>query len=84
MSLPSPALATPASQPAAASRAGYALLVLSLINLVNYLDRYIIAAALPRIQEDFGITKAQAGLFGTVFIVVLMLASPLGGILGDR
>ncbi|XXF76615.1 MFS transporter [Myxococcaceae bacterium GXIMD 01537] len=80
----SPAVATTAPQSSAASRAGFALLVLSLINLVNYLDRYIIAAALPHLQHDFGISKAQSGLFGTVFIVVFMLASPLGGILGDR
>lgn len=80
----SPAMAAPAERPAVASRAGFALLVLSLINLVNYLDRYVIAAALPLIQEDFGITKAQSGLLGTIFIVVFMLASPLGGIMGDR
>lgn len=80
----SPAMAAPAERPTAASRAGFALLVLSLINLVNYLDRYVIAAALPLIQADFGITKAQSGLLGTIFIVVFMLASPLGGIMGDR
>ncbi len=79
-----PAVAVPAARPATASRAGFALLVLSLINLVNYLDRYVIAAALPHIQKDFGITNAQSGLLGTVFIVVFMLASPLGGFLGDR
>ena len=81
-----------ASSPAAPSsshatqpvRAGYALFILTLINLVNYLDRYIIAVALPEIQKDFGINDAQSGLLGTVFIVVFMLASPLGGFLGDR
>ncbi|MBZ4370328.1 MFS transporter [Corallococcus sp. AS-1-6] len=65
-------------------RAGYALFILTLINLVNYLDRYIIAVALPEIQKDFGINDAQSGLLGTVFIIVFMLASPLGGFLGDR
>jgi MFS family permease len=80
------------SQPPAASapavpsvRTGYyALLILTLINLVNYLDRYIIAAALPYIQRDFGITDTQSGLLGTLFIVVFMVFSPLGGYLGDR
>ena len=80
-SLPSVAAAPHA---AASSRAGYALLILTLINLVNYLDRYIVAAALPRIQEELNINNTQAGLLGTVFIVVFMLASPLGGYLGDR
>jgi MFS family permease len=65
-------------------RAGYALLVLTLINLVNYLDRYIIAVAMPRIQEQFGLSGTQGGLLASLFIVVFMVASPLGGFLGDR
>jgi MFS family permease len=74
-----------ASPPTATSvRAGYALLVLTLINLVNYLDRYIVAAALPKIQKDLGINDTQSGMLASVFIVVFMLASPLGGYLGDR
>jgi MFS transporter, Spinster family, sphingosine-1-phosphate transporter len=74
-----------ASPPNATSvRAGYALLILTLINLVNYLDRYIVASALPKIQEELSINNMQSGLLGTVFIVVFMLASPLGGYLGDR
>jgi MFS transporter, Spinster family, sphingosine-1-phosphate transporter len=79
----SPAVATP-SQAGANVRANYALLILSLINLVNYLDRYIVASALPRIEEELHINHTQSGMLGTVFIVVLMLASPLGGFLGDR
>lgn len=65
-------------------RAGYALLVLTLINLVNYLDRYVIAVAMPRIQEQFGLSGKQGGLLASLFIVVFMVASPLGGFLGDR
>jgi MFS family permease len=78
-----PAMAfTPRAEPDA--RAGYALLLLTLINLVNYLDRYIVASALPAIKAELGINDTQAGLLGSLFIVVLMLASPLGGYLGDR
>ncbi len=75
-----------AASPAAtqSERAGYALLILTLINLVNYLDRYIVASALPAIQAELGINNTQSGMLGTVFIVVFMLASPLGGYLGDR
>ncbi|NTX12683.1 MFS transporter [Myxococcus sp. CA056] len=76
---------SPTTAPIApAANAGYALLVLTLINLVNYLDRYIVAVALPGIQKEFGINDTQAGLLGTMFIVVFMLASPVGGFLGDR
>ncbi len=79
----SPAMAT-SSQAKPAVHASYALLVLTLINLINYLDRYIVASALPKIQEELNINNTQSGLLGTVFIVVFMLASPLGGYLGDR
>ncbi|HYH97694.1 MFS transporter [Hyalangium sp.] len=78
-----PAVAAPPHAESNA-RAGYALLILTLINLVNYLDRYIVASALPGIQKELGINNTQAGLLGTVFIVVFMVASPLGGYLGDR
>jgi MFS transporter, Spinster family, sphingosine-1-phosphate transporter len=85
MSHPPVAIAEPAEPAAFTVRASYqALLVLTLINLVNYLDRYIIAAALPSIQRDFGINDTQSGLLGTLFIVVFMVFSPLGGFLGDR
>ncbi|HVG59071.1 MAG TPA: MFS transporter [Hyalangium sp.] len=66
------------------SRTHYALLILTLINLVNYLDRYIVSAALPKIQKDLGINDTQGGMLGSVFIIVLMVASPLSGYLGDR
>jgi MFS family permease len=62
----------------------YALFILSLINLVNYLDRYIVTVALPHIQRDFQLDNAQAGLLGSFFMVVFMLASPVSGFLGDR
>lgn len=80
-SLPAVAVPAPARD---YSRANFALLILTLINLVNYLDRYIVASALPSIQSELGINNTQAGLLSTVFIVVFMLASPLGGYLGDR
>ncbi|MCY1020730.1 spinster family MFS transporter [Pyxidicoccus sp. MSG2] len=80
----SSATASPAVPTAPAANAGFALFILTLINLVNYLDRYIVAVALPDIQKEFGINDTQSGLLGTMFMVVFMLASPLGGYLGDR
>jgi predicted MFS family arabinose efflux permease len=60
------------------------LLLLTLLNLFNYLDRYVIAGLLPRIETEFGISHTQAGILGSLFIGVYMVASPLGGYLGDR
>jgi predicted MFS family arabinose efflux permease len=62
----------------------FGLGVLSLINLFNYLDRYIVAGVLPKIQQEFAVSHSTAGLLGSVFLVVYMLASPFTGYLGDR
>jgi MFS transporter, Spinster family, sphingosine-1-phosphate transporter len=82
MSLPLTVAAPPS--PATTPNRTYALFILSLINLVNYLDRYIVTVALPHIQRDFRLDNTQAGLLGSFFMVVFMLASPVSGFLGDR
>jgi MFS family permease len=65
-------------------QARYGLAILTLINLLNYLDRYIAAGMMPRIMEAFRIDKAAAGWLGSVFIIVYMLFAPAAGVLGDR
>jgi MFS transporter, Spinster family, sphingosine-1-phosphate transporter len=65
-------------------QARYGLTILTLINLLNYLDRYIAAGMMPRIMEAFHVDKAAAGLLGSVFIIVYMVFAPLAGVLGDR
>jgi MFS transporter, Spinster family, sphingosine-1-phosphate transporter len=65
-------------------QARYGLTILTLINLLNYLDRYIAAGMMPRIMEAFHIDKAAAGWLGSVFIIVYMVFAPLAGVLGDR
>src|SRR5262249_12701902 len=64
--------------------AGYALGVLTFINVINYLDRYLVAGILPRIEDTLHIDHAQGGLLQSIFIVVYMLVAPLGGYVGDR
>jgi len=65
-------------------RAHATLLVLTLINLLNYLDRYVISGMLPLVQAEFGRTDAQMGVLSSSFLVVYALASPATGVLGDR
>ncbi len=60
------------------------LWTLGLINLLNYLDRYVPAGCLTFIQADFGIDDTQGGALISMFMLVYMVASPLGGYLGDR
>ena len=63
----------------------YALAILTLINLFNYLDRWVVAAVVESIKKsELHLSDTQLGLVGTGFIVVYTLTSPLFGALGDR
>lgn len=59
------------------------LLLLTGINLLNYLDRYILAALAPAIQKDIQINDAQIGFLATAFMFSYFLISPLFGRMGD-
>lgn len=61
-----------------------ALLILTAINLLNYLDRYVLAGMLPLVQEHFGRTDEQMGILSSSFLIVYALVSPITGVLGDR
>ena len=56
-----------------------------MINLLNYLDRFIPSAVLPQMKAS-GIvsTDFQLGFLAPGFVVVYMLAAPAFGYLGDR
>lgn len=60
------------------------LLVLTAINFVNYLDRYVLSAVLEAVRIELALDDSQGGLLGTVFMIVYTVAAPLGGYLGDR
>jgi len=60
------------------------LLILMLVNFVNYVDRQIVFALFPYLRQDFGLTRLQLGTLATAFTVVLSLASFPLGMLADR
>jgi len=60
------------------------LALLSGLNLVNYLDRYLVAAVGPKLQEDLGLSDFKFGLVLNAFMVGYFVTSPLFGALGDR
>src|SRR5258705_12175775 len=62
----------------------YGLAVVTILNFLNYIDRYIIAAVLPRMQRELSLTNTQAGLLATAFLVAYFITSPIFGALGDR
>lgn len=53
------------------------------MNLLNYVDRYVVTALLPELQADLHLSDSQAGFLGTAFMAVYFLSSPLFGWLGD-
>jgi len=61
-----------------------ALWMLTAVNLICYLDRYIIAAAATRIQSEFMLNNAQTGTFMSMFMIGYILTSPIFGYYGDR
>ncbi len=54
------------------------------LNFLNYLDRFIVAAVLPEIQKDLHLSNLEGGLLATVFLLGYFVTSPLFGVLGDR
>src|SRR5215470_5656508 len=62
----------------------YGLVVVTLLNFLNYIDRYILAAVLPRMQSELSLTNTQAGLLATAFLFAYFITSPIFGALGDR
>jgi MFS transporter, Spinster family, sphingosine-1-phosphate transporter len=60
------------------------LLLLTFINLFNYLDRYILVALSPKIQKELSLSDTEVGFLATAFIFSYLFISPLFGWLGDR
>ncbi len=62
-----------------------ALAALFAMNLLNYIDRYVLAAVVGPVQQTLGVTEdSRGGLLSTAFFLSYALVSPLVGWLGDR
>jgi MFS transporter, Spinster family, sphingosine-1-phosphate transporter len=61
-----------------------ALLVLTSLNLLNYVDRNVLYAVQPLIQDEFHLSKAQIGYLTSAFLGFYMIAAPFVGPLADR
>jgi MFS family permease len=60
------------------------LLLLIGLNLLNYVDRYILPGEVSLIQREFHSTDQQIGALTTALFVTYMFTAPLTGWLGDR
>src|SRR5260370_8033432 len=72
------------SLPLFSKQARVGLIVLTFINLFNYLDRWIVAALAESMKHsELHLSDTQLGSLMTGFLIVYMLAAPLFGRLGD-
>jgi MFS transporter, Spinster family, sphingosine-1-phosphate transporter len=60
------------------------LALLTGLNLVNYIDRFLVMAVGRRFQADLDLSNGELGTVETAFMIGYMLTSPIFGRLGDR
>jgi MFS transporter, Spinster family, sphingosine-1-phosphate transporter len=63
------------------------LAILTGLNLLNYMDRTVLAAVLPSIQDgpgSLGLGNLQAGALATAFLIGYFVTSPIFGAVADR
>jgi len=61
-----------------------ALILLTALNLLNYIDRSVLFAVQPLVQAEFHLSNAQVGYLTSAFLGFFILAAPLTGPFADR
>ena len=61
-----------------------ALIVLTALNLLNYVDRSVLFAVQPLVQDEFHVTNLQIGYLTSAFLIFYAVAAPFVGPLADR
>ena len=78
------AMPAPAAKPRGMN-AAWGLATLSLINLFNYLDRYVVPALFESLKRSrLDLSDANLGALMSAFLLVYTLSAPVFGTLGDR
>lgn len=67
-----------------AKAATTALVLLTSLNLVNYIDRYILPGVQEMIKAEFRVSDERIGALTMYFFLTYIIAAPLTGWLGDR
>jgi MFS family permease len=60
------------------------LLILTSLNLLDYLDRYLVASLGSPIMAELSLSSKAFGFLNTAFLLVYFLTAPVFGYLGDR
>jgi MFS family permease len=74
----------PTRSTASIAGATTALVLLTALNFVNYIDRYILPGVQEQVKGEFRITDQQIGSLTLWFMLAYMFTSPITGWLGDR
>src|SRR6266567_3274217 len=61
-----------------------ALVLLTTLNLLNYIDRSVLFAVQPLVQDEFHLTHTQIAYLTSAFLGFYMVAAPFVGPLADR
>lgn len=85
MSAPVPGSQPASNAPARAAAPGatFALVVLTAMNMLNYVDRWVPSAVKDLFKHDLSLSDAQTSWPLSAFIIVYMLASPVFGALAE-
>jgi MFS family permease len=67
-----------------AAAAWSTLAILSGLNMLNYLDRYVMSAILTPMQKELRLDDGDAGSAASAFMLGYFLTAPIFGYLGDR
>ena len=78
------ASATKPTRPPSVPGATTALVLLTALNFVNYIDRYILPGVQEQIKHEFLLNDKQIGSLTFWFMIAYMGTSPITGWLGDR
>lgn len=62
----------------------YALGLLLVINLLNYVDRQVLYAVFPLIKKNLNLSDTALGLLGSAFMLCYMVSAPILAWLADR
>ena len=62
----------------------FSLVALTGLNLLDYLDRQVLAAVLTPLKDELHLGDEQLGTIATAFMLGYFLTSPIFGYLGDR
>src|SRR5271169_3682562 len=60
------------------------LALLTALNFLNYIDRMVLAAVLASVEKDLDLSKFEAGLSATAFLIGYFLTAPFFGSRADK